>query len=96
MSKANMDNISCSISSSESEDSENFGDTSLFQEPDGYFRPEEPPSFAEHTLLSGQRLQMRLVGHNPLWVRPLVRLHIDQQLMLPIGPPPVEWRPGRI
>ncbi|MCJ1402940.1 nicotinamide n-methyltransferase [Xylographa trunciseda] len=52
---------------SESEDSEDFADPALFQEPDDYYRPESPPSFVEHTLLSGEKLHMRLVGHNPLW-----------------------------
>ena len=43
-------------------------DPSLFQEPSGYLKPEEPAKFIEHTLHSGQTLRLRLVGHNPLWV----------------------------
>ncbi|MCJ1281315.1 nicotinamide n-methyltransferase [Xylographa opegraphella] len=62
-----MENISGPTASPEIEDSEDLTDTALFQEPDGYFRPKDPPSFAEHTLLSGEKLHMRLVGHNPLW-----------------------------
>ncbi|MCJ1393773.1 nicotinamide n-methyltransferase [Xylographa bjoerkii] len=67
MSKANSGNRSAPTDVSESEETENFADTALFQEPDGYFEPEKPPSFAEHTLLSGEKIHMRLVGHNPLW-----------------------------
>ena len=74
MSKAKMEHRSDPTASSDSEDSEDFADTALFQEPDGYFRPKEPPSFAEHTLLSGEKLRMRLVGQNPLWVLPNYRL----------------------
>lgn len=44
-------------------------DTALFQEPEGYFQPEKPATYTSHTLLSGQTLRLRLVGHNPLWVR---------------------------
>lgn len=44
-------------------------DPSIFQEPDGYFQPEKPATFAEHTLLTGQTLRLRLVGFNPLWVQ---------------------------
>ncbi|MCJ1374368.1 nicotinamide n-methyltransferase [Loxospora ochrophaea] len=40
---------------------------SLFQEPPDYFPPEKPATFVTHTLLSGETLQLRLVGHNPLW-----------------------------
>lgn len=44
-------------------------DPSIFQEPDGYFQPEKPATYAEHTLLNGQTLRLRLVGFNPLWVQ---------------------------
>jgi nicotinamide N-methyltransferase len=40
----------------------------LFQEPDDFYEPEKQPSFASHQLLSGQKVTVRLVGHNPLWV----------------------------
>lgn len=43
-------------------------DGDLFREPDDYFEPEKPATYTEHTLLSGQKLSLRLVGHNPLWV----------------------------
>lgn len=41
----------------------------LFQEPDDFYPPERPATFTQYTLLSGQTLNLRLVGHNPLWVR---------------------------
>ena len=41
---------------------------SMFQEPSGYFQPEQPAKVIEHNLLSGETLSLRLVGHNPLWV----------------------------
>ena len=44
-------------------------DAALFHEPDGYYEPEKPPTYAEHTLLSGEVLKLRLVGHDPLWVK---------------------------
>lgn len=40
----------------------------MFQEPDDYFEPEKPCTHNDYTLLSGQKLRVRLVGHNPLWV----------------------------
>ena len=42
--------------------------TDLFQEPEGYYQPEKPATYAEHVLKSGQVVKLRLVGHNPLWV----------------------------
>ncbi|RMZ31149.1 hypothetical protein D0859_04742 [Hortaea werneckii] len=39
----------------------------LFQEPEGYFKPEEEPTFVKHQMLNGNELHLRLVGHNPLW-----------------------------
>ncbi|KAF9637765.1 putative nicotinamide n-methyltransferase nnt1 protein [Lasiodiplodia theobromae] len=39
----------------------------LFQEPEGYFQPEKPPTYATHKLESGEELKVRLVGFNPLW-----------------------------
>lgn len=52
---------------SEDADEENMD---LFQEPADFFQPEKEATFASHHLLSGQELAVRLVGHNPLWVRP--------------------------
>lgn len=44
------------------------GDLNLFEEPAGYYQPEKEPTYASHVTLSGEELQVRLVGHNPLWV----------------------------
>lgn len=51
----------------------------LFHEPDDYYPPEKPATFVEHTLQSGQQLRLRLVGHNPLWVRSDLSLAIRFQ-----------------
>jgi nicotinamide N-methyltransferase len=51
-----------------SEDADLAGDANLFNEPDDYYLPEKPATFVEHTVQSGQKLRLRLVGHNPLWV----------------------------
>lgn len=51
---------------SDGEDLAEHGD--LFNEPDDYYQSEKPATFVEHTVQSGQ-LRLRLVGHNPLWVR---------------------------
>ena len=46
-----------------------FGD--FFQDPQGYYPPEKQPTNAEHRMLSGQTVHVRLVGSHPLYVRPL-------------------------
>ena len=46
------------------------GGLDLFQEPADFYEPEKEATFASHELLSGKKLEVRLVGHNPLWVRP--------------------------
>jgi len=51
-----------------SEDEEPL-DAALFREPEGYYEPPKPPTYAKHTLSSGEVLKLRLVGHNPLWVK---------------------------
>ncbi len=43
--------------------------SSLFKEPEDFYPAENPPTFAQHTLRSGQTVTLRLVGQNPLWVR---------------------------
>ena len=40
----------------------------LFQEPAGFRPPSPKPTFTTYTLQSGETLNLRLVGHNPLWV----------------------------
>lgn len=41
----------------------------IFQEPTDFYQPEKEATFATHQLLSGKQITVRLVGHNPLWVR---------------------------
>ncbi|CAI6332808.1 unnamed protein product [Periconia digitata] len=43
------------------------GGFDLFQEPADYYPPEKQPTFATHKMLDGTELNIRLVGHNPLW-----------------------------
>jgi hypothetical protein len=40
----------------------------MFEEPEGFYEAEKEPTFVEYTLQSGLKLNLRLVGHNPLWV----------------------------
>jgi nicotinamide N-methyltransferase len=47
-------------------DSEDEG-LDLFKEPEDFYEPEKKPTFQQHQLLSGEILQLRLVGFNPLW-----------------------------
>ena len=39
----------------------------IFTEPPGFRPATPPPTFSTHTLLSGEKLTLRLVGHDPLW-----------------------------
>lgn len=41
----------------------------LFDVPEGYYPPEKEPTYAEHKMLSGQTVRVRLVGSHPLYVR---------------------------
>lgn len=53
-----------------SADDEEFeNDASLFKDPDDFYQGDKPPTFVEYTLADGKALKLRLVGHNPLWVR---------------------------
>ncbi|KAK9560559.1 Protein N-terminal and lysine N-methyltransferase efm7 [Aspergillus fumigatus] len=47
------------------EDFVGFGDT--FKDPEGFYPPEKEPTFAEHQMLSGQTVRVRLVGSHPLY-----------------------------
>ena len=40
----------------------------IFKEPDGFYEAEKAPTMETHTMLSGEMLTLRLVGHSPLWV----------------------------
>lgn len=47
----------------------------LFQEPSDYYQPEKEATVAPYVLSSGAELSIRLVGHNPLWVRSCLPLN---------------------
>lgn len=68
-------------------------DTAIFQEPPGYFKAEAPGSYEEFTLLSGQALRLRLVGHNPLWVALYIILKamVDFLIHPIVGTSSLEW-----
>lgn len=51
--------------------SDSEGDLGIFEEPEGFYQAEKEPSFVDYTLQSGLKLNLRLVGHNPLWVSSL-------------------------
>lgn len=53
----------------------------LFQEPTDFYEPEKQATFASHQLLSGKELTVRLVGHNPLWVRLCLITYNPKQTM---------------
>ena len=48
---------------------EDFETGDMFQEPEGFYPDEPEPTFAEHQMLSGQKVRVRLVGSHPLYVR---------------------------
>ncbi|KAK6007449.1 hypothetical protein QM012_004263 [Aureobasidium pullulans] len=47
--------------------SDSEGELGIFEEPEGFYEAEKEPTFVEYTLQSGLKLNLRLVGHNPLW-----------------------------
>lgn len=53
---------------SDTEDNDGLSLGSVFQEPEGFLPPPKPPTFAEHRMLSGQTIKLRLVGDHPLYV----------------------------
>ena len=44
------------------------GELDIFQEPEDFFPKAHAPTVASHQMLSGDVLNVNLVGHNPLWV----------------------------
>lgn len=48
---------------------DNFDTGAMFEDPEGFYEPEPEPTFAEHHMLSGQKVRVRLVGSHPLYVR---------------------------
>lgn len=47
---------------------DDFDTGDLFQDPEGFYPEEKQPTFAEHQMLSGQTVRVRLVGSHPLYV----------------------------
>ncbi|OJJ44358.1 hypothetical protein ASPZODRAFT_72127 [Penicilliopsis zonata CBS 506.65] len=39
----------------------------LFEDPEGFYQPEQEPTFAEHQMLDGHVVRVRLVGSHPLY-----------------------------
>jgi hypothetical protein len=52
--------------------SDSEGELGIFAEPEGYYQPEKEPTFAKHEMQDGRELNLRMVGHNPLWVRKMI------------------------
>lgn len=53
---------------SQSEGDDDVASLDIFQEPEGFYQPEKPATFTTYTLKTGQAIELRLVGHSPLWV----------------------------
>ncbi|KAL8852175.1 MAG: hypothetical protein Q9221_002885 [Calogaya cf. arnoldii] len=54
------------MSSDEADVLDGIGDI-IFQEPSDYYPPPKPATYESKTLQTGEALQLRLVGHSPLW-----------------------------
>ncbi|PWY74832.1 nicotinamide N-methyltransferase Nnt1 [Aspergillus eucalypticola CBS 122712] len=46
---------------------DNLDTAAMFEDPEGFYEPEPEPTFAEHHMLSGQKVRVRLVGSHPLY-----------------------------
>ncbi|KAJ5772705.1 hypothetical protein N7520_003234 [Penicillium odoratum] len=46
---------------------DDFDTGDLFKDPEGFYPEEKQPTFAEHHMLSGQTVRVRLVGSHPLY-----------------------------
>ncbi|KAJ5119169.1 Nicotinamide N-methyltransferase [Penicillium atrosanguineum] len=46
---------------------EEYSTGDLFQDPEGFYPEEAQPTFAEHKMLSGETVRVRLVGSHPLY-----------------------------
>lgn len=53
---------------SQSEGDDDVTSLDIFQEPEDFYQPEKPATFTTYTLRTGQAINLRLVGHSPLWV----------------------------
>lgn len=51
------------------DENDELGSLDLFQDPEGFYEPDKPATFTSYSLRSGRRIELRLVGHSPLWVR---------------------------
>ncbi|KIW14085.1 hypothetical protein PV08_06866 [Exophiala spinifera] len=52
---------------SQSEGEDDAASLDIFQEPEDFYQPEKPATFTTYTLKTGQVINLRLVGHSPLW-----------------------------
>lgn len=50
------------------DDSDDLGSLNLFQDPEGFYESDKPATFTTYVMKSGRRINLRLVGHSPLWV----------------------------
>jgi EEF1A N-terminal glycine/lysine methyltransferase len=50
-------------------DTDDAATPNMFDEPEGYFKPEATATLVSYQLVDGSELKLRLVGYNPLWVR---------------------------
>ncbi|KAL3466251.1 hypothetical protein BJX64DRAFT_284819 [Aspergillus heterothallicus] len=46
---------------------DDFDTGDMFNDPEGFYPPEPEPTFAEHRMLSGETVRVRLVGSHPLY-----------------------------
>ncbi len=54
------------MSSNDDENEEDY--VNIFEEPEGFYKPEAQPTSASYQTLQGIDLNLRLVGNSPLWV----------------------------
>lgn len=50
------------------DENDDLGSSDLFQDPEGFYEPDKPATFTSYTMKSGRQIELRLVGHSPLWV----------------------------
>ncbi|KAK5062897.1 hypothetical protein LTR84_004973 [Exophiala bonariae] len=50
-----------------SDENDDLGSSDLFQDPEGFYEPDKPATVTSYSLKSGRRIDLRLVGHSPLW-----------------------------
>ncbi|KAJ9605489.1 Protein N-terminal and lysine N-methyltransferase efm7 [Cladophialophora chaetospira] len=48
-------------------DDEEGSSLNIFKEPTDFYQPDKPPTYVEYALEDGRALQLRLIGHSPLW-----------------------------